>query len=321
MFFVVSLMLMVGLFTNTAPAHDVAGEATAVTGGVTITPDNVTAEDVVDLTITYRANVTLVDPTVDTNTDQDGLQLNLGRIRVTLPENWGSTEATPAIHLERPPGNRDATYLVLTKSGSVVYAADPLSIVPGSNQGAGWGINIDVDKLLRGQRVILTIRNLKIPALNEGLPGATRTSRYADITEMMRQVQIEVVSDATLDRGTPSHPTATFLPNVDVDPDSDETSDSHPTIIVNRKTRGELDVSPAEVTAGSTKDFKFTYRASEALEAGANNVIEIRLPAWDADPDTDALDPPSVYQHTDETIPAADDMGPYVHLSGSVFSA
>ena len=62
-------------------------------------------------------------------------------------------------------------------------------------------------------------------------------------------------------------------------------SDTQPTMTVNRKTLGELAVSPAEVTAGSKEDFKFTYKASEALEADLNNVIEIRLPAWDADPD------------------------------------
>ena len=58
---------------------------------------------------------------------------------------------------------------------------------------------------------------------------------------------------------------------------------------VNRRTLGELTVAPAEVTAGSTKDFKFTYKASDALEdVGATqtpDVIEIRLPAWDANPD------------------------------------
>ena len=54
--------------------------------------------------------------------------------------------------------------MTLTKSGSVEYAATPLSRSV-REQGDRWQIDIDVVKLLRGQRAILTIRNLMIADL------------------------------------------------------------------------------------------------------------------------------------------------------------
>ena len=106
---------------------------------------------------------------------------------------------------------------------------------------------------------------------------------------------------------------------------------------VNRRALGELTVAPVEVTAGSTKDFKFTYKASDALSGVRTvdsveliDVVEIRLPAWDAYPSVDTndtpdntadntpdpdIDPPMLYQHDDE-IPATE-TGPYLQLSGS----
>ena len=324
MFFVVSLMLMVGLFANSVLAHtdiDNDGEdedsesATDAIGEVTISPDAVTAGSVVDLTITYKATRNLADPTFDTDEDgEEGIQQSYGRIRVTLPTGWGAADAS-GINPTRPSGNRDATYLVLTKSGSLAYAAIPLAV-------DGQIIDINVDKLLKGQRVILTIRNLMIAPL-----GTRRGGRFTDdASGIMDLPQIEVLSDrynateAPLDAGNvPAHPPDDFAPKVTLDTTVTPNvgSEIQPTMTVNRKTLGELTVSPAEVTAGSKKDFKFTYTASEALEPDVNNVIEIRLPAWDADPETVDFDPPSVYQHTDEAIPAEGDMGPYVYLSGS----
>ena len=83
-------------------------------GDVTITPDPVIAGGVVNLKITYRATADLVDPKVDTVTDdvdqEDtiGIQPSYGRIRITLPTGWGPDDlADPAetIHLSRPPVN------------------------------------------------------------------------------------------------------------------------------------------------------------------------------------------------------------------------
>ena len=121
----------------------------------------------------------------------------------------------------------------------------------------------------------------------------------------------------------PLHPTAKFSPEIDVNPDEQENSDSHPTMTVNRRTLGELAISPDVVTAGSKQNFKFTYKASEALvtdadgdgavdvDTDADKAIEIKLPAgWPM---------PRPYQHGDDEIPAADadDEEPYVYLSGS----
>ena len=77
------------------------------------------------------------------------------------------------------------------------------------------------------------------------------------------------------------------------DPDEDE----QPTIELTRKILGALAVTPAEVTAGQKGvDFEITYTPTEELEQG--DVIEVRLPAWDADPSTSALDPPMPFNYT-----------------------
>ena len=64
-FFVISLMLMVGLFANTVPAHEITtGEGdtdNTPSGEVEITPE-VTADSMVDLTIRYQSDGDLAEP-------------------------------------------------------------------------------------------------------------------------------------------------------------------------------------------------------------------------------------------------------------------
>ena len=55
-------------------------------------------------------------------------------------------------------------------------------------------------------------------------------------------------------------------------------SDTQPTITVNRKTLGEVDITPAKVPAGSVTNFKIAYKLTEDMDD--NDVIEINLPPY-----------------------------------------
>ena len=81
--------------------------------------------------------------------------------------------------------------MTLTKSGSVEYAATPLEDVDGSTGSLDGTIDINVDKLLRSQRAILTIRNLMIADLDAGFAMLQtwikpEDNRYDDITAITR---------------------------------------------------------------------------------------------------------------------------------------
>ena len=258
-------------------------------GTVTVTPDAVTAESTVDLKVRYTATRVLADD----NT--------YGRIRVQLPANWGPSDT---IHLERPVGTPDATYLSLAKSSGVTLAAaavtgDPAGLSVAGNQDDGYTIDIDVDKMTTRHQVTLTIHNLMVDALM-----TPRDDRITDLTAAMAvdEVQVMVSSStyASAARGEPTHSPNAFSPKIAAE------SETQPTIKVNRKTLGELAISPNSVTAGSKVDFTITYKATEEMDPG--DVIEIKLPAdWPA---------PMVYQ-LDEAKPTSEQDNSYAYLSGS----
>ena len=194
LFFVISLMLMVGLFANIAIAHPVddgvADEAEDTPSGeVEITP-SVTADSMVDLVIRYESDgalakegkVTLVDPAdkasnVETNTS------TYGRIQITLPVGWGpdgsGDEPENQINEKRVPGTSGLTYLISKYRKAAFEAAEDGDDVDGLNatySGQQWTITIDVDDMQNNGYVLLTIKDLMIPALT-----IDRESRVADI--------------------------------------------------------------------------------------------------------------------------------------------
>ena len=314
-FFVVSLMLMVGLFINIAPAHDVPdpdddnGDLSDTTiGTVTVTPKSVSAEGMVDLKVRYTASGKLAS-TADEDPNTDGTQPILGFITVTLPDGWGPATAAE-IYTARQSGNRTATYMSLSKSGGVTLASTPFGTIGGS-QDAGWEILINVDNMTNRRYVELTIHNLMIGSLGDAIDGTGTTGRADrddDIDVIRNLVQVEVMSDSSAPGAArpkdATHPPRTFTPKVAAvaaaAPVPAYGSDSQPTIEVKRKVLGELTVSRNNVSAGSMEDFTFTYKAAtEALvtdgdrdgevdadttEGGGAKAIEIRLPAWDAMP-------------------------------------
>ena len=167
-FFVISLMLTVGLFVSTAPAHEIPNNIDDVDpgdtplGNVTITPESVDAGSVTDLTIRYSATGMLADSDA---TDANGAAApTFGRIRIGLPAGWGPA-TDPEIFSERRPQDRDATYLTLAKTGSVVVTDFDEDTVTGTLNG-GYVIDIDVTDMRSRSFVALTIRNLSIPNLD-----------------------------------------------------------------------------------------------------------------------------------------------------------
>lgn len=326
-FFVINLMLVAGLFTNTAPAHDPDGDgdkdATSKLATVTVTPGSVTAEGMVDLEVRYTAEGTLA------NVDADSP--SYGRIRVMLPGGWGPSDAM-SIYKARVSGDRTATYLSLSKSSGVKLAAD--SLIVGGEQSTGYTIDIDVDKMTNRHYIELTIHNLMIGTLAD-VRGTDPSTRYMDIATAAEFHQVQVFADQYTDstRGVPksngAHAARTFRPEGERnEDDAADLVNHHPTVKVNRKELGELTISPNKVTAGSMQDFTFTYKATEELMA--LDVIEIRLPAWDAMPMADDgmadpdIDPPTPFNfNTENKLVDADGTllkdakGPHIYLSGS----
>ena len=230
-------------------------------GKVSVTPDSVTAGGMVDLKVKYAATKAL----------------SFGRIQVTLP-------TSRIIHEERQTGDSDATYVTVDSSRSVELAED-VDGDPDYLSVRGNEVTIDVDSMSRGQYVTLIVHNLSISALS-----TPRDDRYEDIATagLMDMVQVMVLSDQYADAADrlgrdPVMPPESFSPSEAYDAKTLMGSDEQPTLTVNRKILGELAVEPAEVTAGSEKDFTITYKATEALAAG--DVIEVKLPAgWLAPP-------------------------------------
>ena len=154
MFFVISLMLMAGLFGSVAVAHqddntttivEVPAAADTPIGEVKIT-SKVTADSMVDLEIRYEATrlhdlaaigeVTYMADDVTTPENDESLNddrekivtansSTYGRIQITLPAGWGPDDAIvdpngiiDRIHQDHVSGYPNATYLSYTKSSS-----------------------------------------------------------------------------------------------------------------------------------------------------------------------------------------------------------
>ena len=330
MFFVISLMLTVGLLSNVAIAHN-ALENDSPLGNVLITsnPKSVAAGSMVDLTVRYSATGILADPDATGNNGE--ADPTFGRIRIGLPAGWGPANSDEIFFARQK--DRNATYFTVTKKSTGVVVAPFGEVTVTGSRGpvtAGetdYVIDIDVTSMGSRRYVELTIRNLSIPNLGT-TRGAGDSTRYSDISTVMDLARLTVFSDSTPNApaASPAHPPrTTFKPKVAVEDDPGG-SDEQPTITVNRKILGELAVSPAEVTAGSKQDFTITYTASEILVTDPDNddvvddtdaiAIEVRLPDWDADPSTLDRDPPIPYQFAD-TKPTTDRSMSYVYLGGS----
>ena len=233
-FFVISLMLMVGLFANTVPAHEIALAAgpndTTKDGEIKIT-SKVTADSMVDLEIRYEATRDLAatgkviyvvddpDTEADESTNVADNTSTYGRIQITLPANWGPGNADVdgivppgnMINVEYVPGKPNVTYLSYTKSSRAKLEAaelDPddrtISTDPTGEGGLNatfdsddnqWTITIDVDDLKNNQYVVLTVNNLMIPPLRDSDADAIdRTSRTTDITAEDLKAAVETVT-------------------------------------------------------------------------------------------------------------------------------
>ena len=228
----------------------------------------VPAEGTVDLKIRYAATEVLAG--------KDGDDTYSGRIRVELPMGWTYQSDDSEIFKERPVGKPDATYLSLVGSSSAVLSAKPVLSVSASSPHV---INIDVSQMRNRQQVTLTIHNLMIDALM-----AKRENRHTPLTAAMAadKVQVKVFSgryesSGLRDGSDPTRAPATIHKDFRISPTAGG-SDTQPTITVNRKTLGEVDITPAKVPAGSVTNFKIAYKLTEDMDD--NDVIEITLPPY-----------------------------------------
>ena len=152
-FFVVSLVLMVGLFANTVPAHQIVADSDTTADGEIKITSKVTADSMVDLVIRYEATRDLAvigkviyavdnpDTDDDESVNADGDKIvadhssKYGRIQITLPADWGPDNsqvegAVPPgnmINVEYVPGKPDVTYLSYTKSSRAKLEAAELN--------------------------------------------------------------------------------------------------------------------------------------------------------------------------------------------------
>ena len=177
--------------TITATTLDFLSMTTA--GDVVVSPESVSAEGTVDLTVRYTAtnnNKGLAVPASGATASEDG-KSTYGRIQITLPPTWGprgtltigdqgpviggpdGTES--AVIYEKRQPEPQATYLSLVPSGGVILRKDggkandadgnPVALTVTRATDAGWVILIDVDKMTSRQHVTLTIKNLAVPEL------------------------------------------------------------------------------------------------------------------------------------------------------------
>ena len=294
-FFVISLMLMVGLFTTTAPAHDPDGDLTRTSslGSVVVTtsPKDVTAEGLVTLTVKYTATLDLAVPDTDadvpdTDADESTDDSTFGRIQVQLPAGWGpatNDELTDLLSL------RAFSRVKLRKAIATATNDVGTPTVVNTANTDGWQINIDVDDMRRNEWVTLTIRNLQVAKLDTldetGNVGGvtagtlTRGGRTEDIDadELAKAMaQIMVTADqgplGVTDEGVGNYPPGTL----------EHALETQPALAVGRKKLGKVGVSVKEFRAGEKKDFAITYTFTDDMIYGG--IIDITLPkGWDQD--------------------------------------
>ena len=269
-FFVISLMLVAGLFSNTASALDNGTAKVLKDGKVLKVTSTFTAEEVTNLAVTYTFNTS---PTIASS---------LTEIVVTIPDAWDPAQGTTSVVTTAPTDDvgtdRDESEdaHVIVKLGST--AIDNNTDLDGDT-GVGnltgtatWNdgnrtitirfsytnsedARTAVRQLLGRKTLTVTYYNVMVQ------PFATRTSRTVDVADVAATTKLDesVATEATL--------------RVSDDP-SDADEDFTQTITVNRKTVGTV-ILPATAKAGSSTSLTITYTVTEAMDPG---VIEIRLP-------------------------------------------
>ena len=271
---VVGLVLMAGLFVNGVLAHDIddpgiAGqEINGPVGNVKVSAvrSGFVEDTSITLRVVYAATEVLADP--DPGRDGDTTDdATYGRIRVTLPANWGPATGDIVLTDEDP----TVPYVQVRTSRTVVLdpnadedddsetGAAGLTIT--GSTGGGWTVNIDVNHMVRGNTVTLDFHNLDLP----------RNEREEDnVTEA--SVQVTVVSDgqdnsdAARDIGTPTHAPTIFSPKVAFDNIASPSvgSDTQPTIKVLEKKLGEVSIT-SSVPESTPVDLVIRYTATADL--------------------------------------------------------
>ena len=254
-FLVISLMLMAGLFANTASAQSAK---------VTVTPRaaTFTAESVIPkLTLTYR----IIDKTDLTEDNTVVLGLPTGWLPA-YPEASPTfaTEATGAV-VGAPATTTMASYTTFSsRLASGLEATAALSSATGAaivtvTVARASGNTTALPQ--NGNTITVNFFNVKVPAFT-----GTRVSRFADIAD-----------DDTTDHDEAAVNIATF-DAASISDSSTDTDDplADPTITVKRLPLGTVTVKPTSANAGDPTNLEIKYKFTEAMPFGT---IEIRLPA------------------------------------------
>ena len=197
-------------------------------GRVTVSEDMVKADGPVDLTVRYTATDELAKPESATDAG-DG---TYGRIQVTLPESWG------------PENGYDLLNFVTLKKHSRVVANDLTEASITGTQSIGYRIDIDVNKMARGQWVALDFDGIQAPEFDD---TSTMAPSFAILSDRY---------DSEADRSTAiilEEPTAHM-------PEAGEL-----TITVEPRLLGSISRLRKDVTAEEVLDLKIRYTATEDL--------------------------------------------------------
>ena len=264
-FFVISLMLVAGLFSDSASAQLETG-----TVSVQTTPPVIVAEDVVNVTFTYTFNSTLA------------LADSSSQIGLPLPTGWEAAQGSFSVVEEAPEDNTATTdtdesmaAYIIVKLGTMVITintdidGDAGSITASAAINGNVTFNYggeatEASALLGGKKLVVTYYNVEVESFT-----AIRSDRFTDI-----DVE-DVAATMTVDESTQQAATFMFT---DPDGSDDDTDNGAKSVIiaVNRRTLGMVSISPSEFDAGSRNSLTITYTFREAMDS--DGIIDIVLP-------------------------------------------
>ena len=284
-FFVIGLMLMAGLFTNTASAQSAS---------VSVVPNTVIAEAVIPtLTVTYTVanganfadGANTIDIILPAPTNLDRSLTNWG----PAYNAFDATAGDLGVGMDSPSFGGDVIGDVATDMKPTGDAAKMTSYVTLFSSVLASGLEINSASvstnmvsvtiarvsgntaalLANGNKIVIVYHNVKVqdfPIVRENrdgdivledLPATKKLDESSQVTVMLSVMDSAVVDSA---------------------PDDEPTD---PVITVNRLGMGEVTIpKPSVTTAGSTRDLTISYEVTEEILEG---FIEIRLPDGWAD--------------------------------------
>ena len=273
LFFVVSLMLVMGVLAENTFGHNVGARGTLTTnsmGTLRVDASKVNANEEVDLTITYTATETIADPTDPgepaTATPEVDEVTSEGRISIALPSNWGATDADGLHEITKVTAHNGAVIKKVNHDDDTATASVNFDTTDGQT------IVVDLTKMESGDYIKVVIKGSELG----GLAAFTAVTPNSSLTAMITVLADEIA--------------ATFTPDISTTPENEfenyvapnltttlTTGNAHPP----RTYAGDLDragmlsldlamlgivkLAASKVTAGEKIDLTVTYTATEVM--------------------------------------------------------